>query len=245
MRHAHEARVTSHSGGYSPSVPTVLPAGERRSRVNACKRRFRLFYPGGFQDEDYVVMERLYKWDAHQQWAEHLSPGQFRTLLDRGQHDAIARTAVKIESRTNLLFSFEKMAVRDAVGSPGGAKAFAEGLYEWLHGRGTEMSRFERWCEVVSELPRRQTRVLTWPVATVFGFIARPKTHIFLKPNVTRRAAEAYGYEFAYRSRPQWETYASLLGFAQQIEHDLAKWKPRDMIDIQSFIWVQGSSEYD
>jgi hypothetical protein len=33
-------------------------------------------------------------------------------------------------------------------------------------------------------LPRRQSRVLTWPLITVFGFIAEPGTHIFLKPTV-------------------------------------------------------------
>jgi hypothetical protein len=35
---------------------------------------------------------------------------------------------VAIESRTNLLFSFEKMALRDAVRTGAGARLFAEGL---------------------------------------------------------------------------------------------------------------------
>ena len=51
--------------------------------------------------------------------------------------------------------------------------------------------------------------MLTWPIVTVFGFIAQPKTHIFLKPNVTRVAAESYGFDFHYHSRPAWPTYAS------------------------------------
>ena len=85
----------------------------------------------------------------------------------------------------------------------------------------------------------------TWPVSTVFGFIARPRTHIFLKPNVTRAAADRYGFDLPYRSRPSWETYRGVLDFAQAIRTDLADWRPRDMIDIQSFIWITGSSEYD
>ena len=76
-------------------------------------------------------------------------------------------------------------------------------------------------------------------------FIAAPDAHIFLKPNVTRRAANEYGFDFVYHSRPQWETYASLLAFAEVIRRDLRDLRPRDMIDIQSFIWVQGSDEYD
>jgi hypothetical protein len=87
--------------------------------------------------------------------------------------------------------------------------------------------------------------VLTWPVVTVFGFIARPKVHVFYKPRVTQLAAEHYGYDLAYRSQPTWATYADLLAFADVVRRDLADLKPRDMIDVQSFLWVQGSAEYD
>ncbi len=79
---------------------------------------------------------------------------------------------------------------------------------------------------------------------TIFGFIAQPETHFFLKPNVTRTATREYGFDFFYKSRPSWETYASLLKFADIVRDDLQDLKPRDMIDIQSFIWVQGSDEY-
>jgi hypothetical protein len=135
--------------------------------------------------------------------------------------------------------------MRDAVKPKAGAVAFAEGLYEFLHGRGTVENRFNRWIEVVATLPRKQTRVLTWPVVTVFGFIAQPDTHIFLKPMVTKRAAEEYGVEFLYRSRPNWETYASLLDFGKRVARDVRDLHPKDLIDIQGFIWVQGSDEYD
>jgi hypothetical protein len=86
--------------------------------------------------------------------------------------------------------------------------------------------------------------VLTWPVVSVFGFLAQPDRHIFLKPNVTRVAAAQYGLDFQYQSRPAWPTYASLLAFAEQVRRDQRDLHPRDMIDLQSFIWVQGSEEY-
>ena len=98
---------------------------------------------------------------------------------------------------------------------------------------------------MVATLPRKQTRVLTWPVLTVFGFIAQPDTHIFLKPIVTNIAAQTYGFEFQYHSRPSWSTYASLLEFATVIRRNLRDLRPRDMIDIQSFLWVLGSNEYE
>jgi len=136
------------------------------------------------------------------------------------------------------------MALRDAVKQPDGARSFAEGLYEFIYGAGDAERKFQRWCDTVSALPRKQTRVLTWPLVTVFGFIALPDTHIFLKPNVTRTAARAYGLDFRYQSRPNWDTHLSLLEIASVVRRDLEDLQPRDMIDIQSFIWVQGSDEY-
>ena len=215
-----------------------------RSGPDKCRRKFLRFFPDGFEDETYIDWERDYKWEAHERWNDQLGKPEFRKLLADGEHAEIARRAVTIESRTNLLFSFEKMAIRDAVKSPAGARAFSNGLFEFLHGRGSMESRFERWVEVVGNLPRRQTRVLTWPVTTVFGFMAQPQEHVFLKPMVTKRAAEEYGFDFTYRSRPGWETYASLLAFADRVRRDVKDLKPKDMIDIQGFIWVQGSDEY-
>jgi hypothetical protein len=212
-----------------------------------CRRRFLRFFPGGFQDPTYLDWERDYKWETHVRWNEALNRAEFGRLLARRAFPEIARRALQVEqrSRHSMVFSFEKMALRDAVRSARGARAFAEGLYELLHGRAKGERRFRDWVEVVASLPRKQTRVLTWPIVTVFGFIAQPDRHLFLKPTVTRAAAAAYGFDFQYRSRPSWETYASLLEFAGVLERDLADMKPRDMIDIQSFMWVQGSAEYD
>ena len=219
-----------------------MPAPDRRAA--RCRRKFLRFFPGGYRDETYLDWERGYKWDAHVRFEAELGRARFRALLGAGRHSEVASRAVAIESRTNLLFSFEKMALRDAVRTPAGAKRFAEGLFELLYGRGDAEGRFSGWCAAVESLPRRQTRVLTWPLVTVFGFLARPREHIFLKPVVTRRAAEAYGYPFAYVSRPSWPTYRSLVGFAERVRRDTRDLKPRDMIDLQSFIWVQGSDEY-
>jgi len=210
-----------------------------------CRRKFLRIFPGGFRDETYLAWERDYKWEAHQQWQETLDRATYRTLLKGGEFAEIANRAVRIESRTNLLFSFEKMALRDAVKSAEGAREFATGLYDFLYGAGAPERKFQRWCEVVAALPRKQTRVLTWPVVTVYGFIAQPDMHLFLKPNVTREAARAYGFEFHYQPRPDWKTYSNYLEFAAAVWRDLRDLRPRDLIDIQSFMWVQGSDEYE
>ena len=65
--------------------------------------------------------------------------------------------------------------------------------------------------EAVEKLPRKQTRVLTWPLVTVFP----------------------------------WETYTGLLDFAETVRRDNVDLQLRDLMDLQSFIWVLGSDEYD
>lgn len=216
-----------------------MSAAAKRSR-----KFFLSFFPKGFEDPKYFEWERGYKQAAHEQWNEALHKKAFQTLLKNERFHEIAAHAVRIESRTNLLFSFEKMALRDAVKPPEGARLFAESLYEFLHGAGGAEKKFERWIEALENLPRRQTRVLTWPNATVFGFLAQPEKHIFLKPNTTRGAAREYGFEFEYKSRPSWEIYKNLLAFAETIRQDQSDLGPRDLIDLQSFIWVIGSEEY-
>jgi hypothetical protein len=212
------------------------------------RRKFELYYPDGFQDETYLIAERAYKERAHLEWQAELGAAEFRKLLARGEFRQIADAAVRIESRTNLLFSFEKMALREALRSPAGARLFAHELYAFLHGRGSPQRRFEDWVQAVADLPQGRGKVLTWPVVTVFGFIARPDKHLFLKPRVTRKAARAYGFDFGYRPEPSWAVYHGLQTFAAIIRRDLDRrpgFRARDMIDVQSFIWVQGSDEYD
>ncbi|HEX6332872.1 MAG TPA: hypothetical protein VFZ78_01525, partial [Flavisolibacter sp.] len=217
------------------------PADRARKQ---CIRKFLYYFKKGYQDPTYIAWERQYKLDAHYEFQEALNRKSFAALLKSGNYQDVAMTAVRIESRTNLLFSFEKMALRDAIKVPEGAKAFATGLYDYLYGSGSLEQRFLSFRDIVGELPRRQTRVLTWPLLTVFGFIGNPHEHMFLKPRVTQVAAEKYAFDFYYKSRPNWDTYQSLLDFAAQVRADTRMLKPADYIDLQSFIWVMGSDEY-
>jgi hypothetical protein len=45
-------------------------------------------------------------------------------------------------------------------------------------------------------------------------------------------------------TRPSWLLYKSLLSFVSTVRADINDLAPRDMIDMQSFLWVQGSEEY-
>lgn len=216
----------------------MTPAAQR------CRRKFLRHFPDGFRDVTYLDWERDYKWTAHLRWQEELGAVEFDRLIAGVDYEEVAGRALRIESRTNLLFSFEKMALRDTVRTPAGAMAFSEGLHRWLRGGAPSALRFRNWTDGLSCLADGRRRVLSWPVATVFGFLARPRSHVFFKPVVTRRAASAYGVDLPYVSRPNWSTYQAVLRFARRICREQADLGCRDLIDAQSFIWVLGSDEY-
>jgi hypothetical protein len=99
-------------------APRSLSLVEPRKAAQS-RRKFLRFFPQAFRDETYLDWERNYKWNAHLQWNELLGLSEYRALLQQGKFSEISAKALKIESRTNLLFSFEKMAIRDAVKSQG------------------------------------------------------------------------------------------------------------------------------
>ena len=142
---------------------------------------------------------------------------EFRSLLEQGDEQEIAARAVRIESRTNLLYSFEKMALRDAVKSRGAREHLPRVSSSFCTALALTRKNSRNGVRQLAHYHGGKHGVLTWPLVTVFGFIAQPDRHIFLKPNVTRVAAREYEFDFIYQSKPTWEIYASLLEFADVV----------------------------
>lgn len=92
--------------------------------------------------------------------------------------------------------------------------------------------RFNEFADCLLDLGANK-----WTIATYHLFIADPDNQMFLKPVVTQDAADVCAFELNYRPDPNWLTYRSLLQFSKYLMSNLADLKPKDMIDIQSFIW--------
>lgn len=226
--------------------PNIKPVagGHKHMTHEAAVERFLSIFPQGFHDPRYMESERNYKWGAHELWIEALGKSEFDRLLSVEEYDEITRRASQVEGRTNLLAVFEKAALHDAVKGSEAAKHFACGLYDLIHGADAFEPRFKRFVQVLDGLPQPKTQVAKWPIATIFPFLALPGEHLFLKPNVTQQAAKRRAFSLNYDPRPNWLTYSCLLKFGQILMEDLAELEPRDMIDIQSFIWVTGEGSY-
>jgi hypothetical protein len=228
----------------------VVASVQRTQKLNSRaltkhKKRFLKFFPNSFRDQQYIDWERTYKWEAHKLWNELLGQEEFKRLLHEREYTEIANRALRVEGKCNFLFSFEKMALRDGVRTTDGAYNFAQGLYNLLHERGSRKEKFIEWIVAISKLPRIKSRVCSWPVVTFFPFIAQPTKYIILKPTAMITAARELGYDLDYSSKPSFRTYESLLDFAELTRGGIADLKPKDYHDIQSFLWVIGSCEYE
>jgi hypothetical protein len=70
---------------------------------------------------------------------------------------------------------------------------------------------------------------IRWTIATIVAFLARPDRYKFLKPEVTKEAAERRGFALNYKPLPNWLTYSCLHELASILMTELWDLKPRDM----------------
>ncbi|OGH56976.1 MAG: hypothetical protein A3G34_07130 [Candidatus Lindowbacteria bacterium RIFCSPLOWO2_12_FULL_62_27] len=212
----------------------------------AAMQKFRNIFKDGFDAPSYTSKERDYKWTAHCLWNDSLNREEYTRLLSNEEWEEIVVRALAVEAKTNLLSPYEKMPLRDALKTSAAAKTFCRGLYDLIYGDDGFENRFDRFTGTLEALPQPKSSTVKWPIQTFFPFIAMPGNHLFLKPEVTNQAAERRGYQLNYKSEPNWLTYSCLLKFARIVKDELvsAGLNPRDMIDIQSYIWVTGDDTY-
>jgi len=193
------------NAGYARS--TVPP---NRSRIARCKRKFLRFL--GFRDETYLDWERGYKIRAHEEWQSVLNRTEYQSKLSQGRFLEIGIEAVKIESRT-LLFSFEKMAVRDTLKSERGARRGRDRLDRCGRLRGRRGGRCclprgvvhrSRWC-CRCRLPVDHSLLLH---RNCNSSLSGSALRIALRPrsaNVTRSGSRAASYKALRRRRTRRE----------------------------------------
>jgi len=199
-------------------------------------------FPGGFYGERFHEHERKYKEKAHTLAMAKLAPAVLRGLIAGGQHDEACAHALQVVNATNLVFPNEKMQLKDALKPAGHKGKFAAALVDLLYGSDEYRARFERFTTVLEEIDAAK-----WTTATYLPFFVFPREHMFLKPMVTQAAAELCGFEISYQPTLNWKTYDRLLAFARWLFDELVRQelRPRDMIDVQSFMWCIAPGKYE
>jgi hypothetical protein len=193
---------------------------------SSARARFLHFFRDGFADADYVAKERQYKVDA-------------KTILEKAAPLASVESGADFGEgvlaafkRTNLLASFEQMSVAELL-------------------RGPDADAFVRLCADFTRGDRKPALhalktllkphdCAKWTIVTYLPFLWRPDEHFFLKPMMIKNFAERVGHRFArvYEADLDVEVYDALLDLAAETRLEIASLQPRDMIDIQSFMWT-------
>ena len=206
--------------------------GRKYQSLPESVERFLEQFPQGFYGDRFLEEERKYKVKAHQSAQENLSKGELYRLLSVAECAQVCRRSLRVSNATNLIFPNEKMALKDGLKLPVSQQAFAKSLFDLLYGDDDLKARFERYVDVLYGIDAAK-----WTIATYFLFIVYPEEYLFLKPTVTQNAADISGFEINYRPDPNWHTYTSVLVFANYLKAELVDLSPRDMIDVQSFMW--------
>jgi hypothetical protein len=226
--------------------PVSGRSGSRASTVISFDRavkKFVRFFPGGFCDPRFKAEERNYKVEAHEQLVNALGREQLGAFVQSGSYAEISKLAQAAVNATNLISPYEKLWLKNGIQTPLRQQLFSVTLNAFLYGDTPMSTRFESFAKMLYDIGAAK-----WPVATYFSFLACPGEHIFLKPEVTKLAAEILGYDIRYEPRVNWATYERVLGLAAEIKARLSalgqeELVPNDMIDVQSFIWVVGNYE--
>ena len=198
---------------------------------------FLVSYPGGFNDEKYLADERNYKIAAHDFMVKRLNREVFEELLSNSDYKEICQRVSQVfyKFQTGPLVSqFEMMQLNDGLKSEKNKELFSKKLFELLYSDSTNQERFESFSDCLTKLNSAK-----WPLVTFFQFLMFPDQYIFLKPEVSKKAAELVGFQLNYKVEINWLTYKCLLEFANYLRDELQDMgcPPRDMIDVQSFIW--------
>ncbi|MBL9164644.1 MAG: hypothetical protein JNL18_18090 [Planctomycetaceae bacterium] len=233
----------SKSAVAKPKAPAKYPT--QQEAVSG----FLKVFPEGFNDPAYLgegpTGERSYKVKAHELWKETLNKAEFEQLIAAGNFEETVQRAKRVEAGVNLLHpQFERAPLWGAVRDPQAAEDFSRGLFNLIYGEDPFELKFNQFATTLDQLPQPKSSTLKWPAMTIFPFLALPTEHLFMKVEVTKKAAQRLDVSLNYKSTPNWLTYSCLLQLGQRLMIDLKDLGPRDMIDVQSFIFVTGQANY-
>jgi hypothetical protein len=218
--------------------PTTPKAKKASGTLEAAVAGFRKTYAGLFADPVLLKEELAPKRAAHATFAELFGAGRGRTLLEKGELDAVSKGLHDIYHATTIPSQFEMMAATEGLKDPAAAGRLLEAALNFIDAPGAEL--FQKLVDAVVSLPApaKGSRVLTWPNVTLLPFLAAPDRFMVLKPENSRLMAARMGFDLFYTPSPTWRCYEALQRMSAALLKELAPLKAKDYLDVQAFMWV-------
>ena len=206
---------------------------------------FEKLFPGGFGGEAFVNQERGVlgapvgksgnKTIAMAAAKEELSAARFASATPA----ELFESAAKVLKGTNIVFPIE--GAIPFVGLDEKARAAAvTGLKQLLHGEGDYGLRVERFANSVGLKDKKgQAKIVSWPMATVFGALFNPTTFSCIKPTPFASQAATLGLVVEQKQPVTARGYQQFHEVVTLTQAKLleAGQKPRDLMDVSAFIW--------
>ena len=205
-------------------------------------QRVKLRYPDwdGFNTPSFVKDELEYKWKAAEKARQALSQEEFQRLLQVDAVEEILQRLERVGRETNLLYlRTPKSSDLRLLYEPSlDQRAFVAQVYDLLYGPSDSPERLQRFVDFLG------ANGLTpyWTFPTYFLFLVHPETDVFVKPRMMKAFFGLVGRSDEWVPRPSGEAYRSVVSLAEEIREAFAPHHPRDMIDIQSLMWVAANT---
>ncbi len=189
-----------------------------------------------FLDPRLVKSELGYKREASSLAQQQLSKQELNALLGAEQYDEFLRQFERVGHATNLLWTrvprSGDLGILYVDGLP--KAEVCRALLDLLHGEGESPERLESFIEVV----QRAGLTVKWTFPTYFLFLTHPQADLFVKPKVMKWFLEQLEGEEAQLGAVSGASYRRVLALANALRGKLELYGAKDMIDVQSFIWM-------
>lgn len=216
-------KANQHAAAAKLPTPNIFNEAALDALIEQFKQRY-----GSFKSRRYLEDEREYKIHAVEKLRNFLEQQAFKQLIET---DNIEEAHIQIRramSGNNLLNQWDVRPILD--GEPA---TLVRAMYELLYGNTPFDQRFEAWIAGLS-----QTNAKCWPSATYHLMLHDPAQHIFVKPMPFRALIKQIKPSINWQTHPTAAAYQQLRELSAAILDRLRSLGARDMIDVQSFIWI-------
>jgi hypothetical protein len=198
---------------------------------------FRLQFPEGFQGPNWSRKVRgegggkalkRHRAPVIEAARQKLSAERLQKLLDAGKPGAVLDTVLKVLGCTSLVRPATVNKLREL--DPGNRRAFAEALYQLLHGDGEHLLRLRDFLATLPDVG--------WQLATALPALVDPQNQVCVVPARFRQQALWMMPSMQHSDRPQAGVYLRYLKMARAVRDRLeqAGLHPRDLMDVHDFI---------
>ena len=201
-------------------------------------------FPGwlGFRDPRFDggrYDEVKYKLATAEKARELLSEHSLRGMIGAGKHSEMIERLKMVGRDTNLLFRpYSAGGDLDLLYHESlDHGKFCEAFLNLLYGDGDVPERLDRYSEQVKSLglPPNANR---WAMPTYFLFFLSPNEEVLIKPRTVRTLLEFGEWGGTLGVEPSGNEYSQVRRAYSELREALEEYGPRDMIDVQGFVWV-------